>query len=518
MVTASKKEIENEWMPDLGPTQQKIYWDKSPYILSHGERFTGKTYAFLHKAVKHCYFNPDALAMITTITRTAQIAGGAWETITTEADDFRGKPAGILKTWEKEVGLVCSGEYGDDSKNKWVDIRAWNGKTSRLLMRSMPVAAHIKTRTKGTAPSLFLFEELTETDDPDYFLKNIQSLGRRSTVPFSEQQYLASCNPSEDGERHWVYKEFFVYPNEKDEETGKVKHDDDYAVYHIPFSENIFIENPEGYRKKVLKECRRDPTAYDRLILGKWVEKISGDSIFKHYYMPNIHIRGEIRVKTGLVPQRGDPIIIGYDPGNVNNSRSFLQRNRSGQKNIWRLFDESVFVQKKKTFKSLTLELYDKMAWWCERMDWLFPFYHIGDKAAFTHFNPQGSFDYLQFEKVSKELIKDHERFRNLTPIRMWAPDKGAGSVEDRVRTMQDLMASEQFLCSALCKAHVKMLGRLKKSKIKGVEQDYAPLKTATGEIHTFDSCSYPPYYFELRSRPLSEGEDNKKLDITPFS
>jgi len=85
------------------------------------------------------------------------------------------------------------------------------------------------------------------------------------------------------------------------------------------------------------------------------------------------------------------------------------------------------------------------------------------------------------------------------------------------VRTMQDLLATEQFLCSALCKEHVKMLGKLKKSKIKGVEQDYAPLKTATGEIHTFDSCSYPPYYFELRGRPQSEGEENKNLDIIPF-
>ena len=514
--TATKKEIENEWMPELGPTQQKIYWDKAPYILSYGERYTGKSYGFLHKVVKHCYFNPDALAMITTLTRATSTAGGVWETMLSEADDWRGKPAGILKIWENEVGLECSGEYGDDGKNKWIDIRAWNGKTSRMLMRSIPVGAHIKKRSKGTAPSLFMFEELTETEDPDYFLKIIQQLGRRPTVPASEQQYLASCNPAEIGEEHWVWKEFMVNPWEEDEETGEKTHDDDYSVYHIPFSENTFVEDPAAYQKKVMKECRRDPTAYDRLILGKWTPKISGEGIFRHYFLPDIHIKGELR-KTGLVPKCGDPIIIGYDPGNVNNSRSFMQCNRSGKKKIWRTFDESVFVQKKKSFKSLTLELYDKMHWWNERMGWIFPYYHIGDRAAFTHYNPQGSFDYLQFERISKEIIKEHERFKDLTPIRMLAPPKGAGSVEDRVRVMQDLLASGQYMVSALCPAHLKMLRNLRKSKIKKVEQDYIPLKTISGEIHTFDSQSYPPYYFYLKQRPESTGQEKKKLEITPF-
>jgi len=507
------------WEPELGDTQRKMFWDDAPYILAYGERVSGKTRGLLNKAVKHAWLYDDALVMITAFTRTGATAGGAWEELLSEGTNHLGQPHGVLKLWEKGLGLVCSGEYGDDAKNKWIDIRTKNGKKSRMMLRSMPVAAHITSRVKGTAPSFFLYEELTETSllDDSYFFDMIGQLGRRGTVPAKAQQWCASCNPSEYGERHWVYKTFFIDPWIKDEETGKKHWDTDYSVYHVPINENRWMEDKEGYLRRVKQKCKNDPTAYDRLILGKWVAKITGAGIFEHFFIPNIHIKGK-RGKSGLVPKVGDPIIIGYDPGDVNNSRTFMQKNVAGKKEIYRVFDESVFIKKKKSFRSLVLELYDKMHWWCERMDYIFPFYHIGDRACLTNWNPQGSYDFLQFEKYSKEIIQEFDRFKDLAPIRMLYPLKGSGSVADRVKVMQDKLASEQFMVSATCKAHVDMLMNLKKAKKHGAEQDYAPLKTVKGEIHTFDSCSYPIFYYEQRARPsLSVPDSEKKLEVVRF-
>lgn len=517
-MTQAKQDFE-VWEPPLGKTQRKIFWDASPYVLAHGERGSGKTRGLLHKAVKHAYKYADALVMITSLTRTGATAGGAWEELLNEGTNHKGDPHGVLKLWEKELGLVCSGEYGDDAKNKFIDIRTWDGKKSKMMLRSMPVASHIKSRVKGTAPSFFLYEELTDTDldDDSYFIDVIQQLGRRGTVPAHAQQWCASCNPADEGDEHWVHKTFFQAPWIVDEKTGDKKWDKDYAVYHVPMSENIWLEDKEGYLKKVMQACKSDPTAYDRLILGKWVPKVSGVGIFQGYFMPEIHVKGEAR-RSGLVPKVGDPIIIGYDSGDVNNSRSFMQLNKAGDKHIWRVFDESVFIKKKKSFRSLTLELYDRMAYWCKRMDWLFPFIHIGDKAAYTHYNPQGSYDYAQFEKVSKELIQEFERFRHLAPIRMHAPPKGAGSVEDRVKVMHNALASDQFMVSATCNSHTTMLRNLKKAKKHGVEQDYQPLKTIKGEIHTFDSCSYPMYYYDIKTRPTTGVPESKKnLEFVSF-
>jgi hypothetical protein len=508
------------WEPPLGETQRKLFWDTAPYILAHGERGSGKTRGLLNKGVKHAHLYDDALVMITTLTRTGATAGGAWEELLNEGVNHKGDPHGVLKLWEQELGLVCSGEYGDDAKNKFIDIRTVNGKKSRMMLRSMPVAQHIKARVKGTAPSFFLYEELTDTDvdDNSYFYDVIQQLGRRGTVPAHAQQWCASCNPADEGDQHWVHKTFFQMPWSTDDKTGEKVWDKDYAVYHVPMTENVWMEDKAGYLKKVEQACRNDPTAYDRLILGKWVPKVTGSGIFQNYFIPEIHVKGEPR-KSGLVPKLGEPIIIGYDTGDVNNSRTFLQRNQSGKKIINRVIDESIFVQKKKSFRSLVLELYDRMAWWCERFDHLFTFYHIGDRAAKTHFNPMGSFESLQLEKESKEIIEEFERFKDLAPIRMLCPPKGAGSVEDRVRIIQDKLASEQLMVSATCPMHVEMFRMLRKSKVRGAELDYKPLKTIKGEIHTFDSLSYPIYYYELRARPPSFGDGSEKnLEVVSFN
>ena len=49
------------WKPKLGKTQMKMFNSSAPYILSYGERATGKTHGLLHKGLRHGWENPNAL-------------------------------------------------------------------------------------------------------------------------------------------------------------------------------------------------------------------------------------------------------------------------------------------------------------------------------------------------------------------------------------------------------------------------------------------------------------------------
>lgn len=516
---------EEGWIPPMGKTQEKAYFSTAPYCLFHGERGSGKTTIGLHKMVKHCYENADALAMLVTITRTGATAGGAWDDLINEEDfidgPLKGKPKGILRMWQDGIGLQYSEPYQDTSKNTWVEVVNQHGGISRIILLSMPVGGFIKDRIKGMTPSFFLFEELTNTYDKDYFYKVIQQLGRRATVKSSEQQYVATCNPADEGEAHWVYQAFFVDPHKINAETGElIEWNKDYDVIHVPMTENAFMPDKDDYVKRVMQEAKSDPTAYDRAILGKWVAKITGKSIFSGFFIHEVHVRGNS--SRGLMPIVGEPFIVGYDPGNVNNARILMQRNKSTSgKYVWRIIDEIVDISVKATFQALVLAVLDRMYWWNERMETAFPYIHIGDQAAMNQWNPHASYEYKQFEAVSRELIEKNERFKSLVPIRMLAPEKGAGSIESRVRTIQNHLALDEIMVSGTCQSVVNMFTNLRKSKERGKggqELDFKPLKTASGEIHVFDAMSYPIFYYSTEGAPVSAKRDSKKnLAVTAF-
>ena len=473
------------------------------------------TYCGLDKMVRHCYQHDNALAIIVVLIKTSAKAGGAWEQLLSETKDHAGRHWGTLKKWNEAVGLRYTDEYGDDAKNKWIDIETVNGGTSSILLLSMPHGANIADRIKNMTPSYIHIEELSNTKSKVYFTKPIQQLGRHPGVPSSAQQFVATCNPGDEGEKNWVFQQFFVHkatnprggkqpgydPNGYNVYTKKNDGwNTNFGVHHLPSHLNDYVEDMEGYQAKIMEDMRDDPTAYDRLIKGLWVAKITGDALFAKSYDPDIHLRGEPG-KTGLLPIRGYPIIIGYDPGDSNNARTFMQRVPYKGRWFWRVIDAIANFNEHTHYEDLIRDQLDVMAAWNKRMNYVFDYEHIGDKAMYTHFNPQGSYDYLEFYRISKRLIAEYERFAQLSPIRVKAPDKGDGSVGERVRCVRNCLHSERLLISALAPEVDDMFRYLKKAKgVGGVEIDDKPQKTKRGHIHTFDSTSYPIYYYEANS------------------
>ena len=81
-------------MPDLNPTQLKIFNDPAENILGHGEKGSGKSIGFGHKAIRHAYENAGALVLIITpMIRTGN--EGIWHDLETF----------MLPEWREGMGL-----------------------------------------------------------------------------------------------------------------------------------------------------------------------------------------------------------------------------------------------------------------------------------------------------------------------------------------------------------------------------------------------------------------------------
>jgi hypothetical protein len=544
---------EAEWEPPLpgGPdsSARRFYYDPSPFVMAHGERGSGKTMAALHKDVRHAYIYDDALVVIVTVVKNKE--GGVWEDLTSmavwEDGPLKGQPKGILETWRQGFGLEYGNfgstakekeipwtTYQDQAKNFWVDIRNVHGGISKIMYKSMKDASQVIARVKDLRPSLFHFEEVGEHNNPVFFTGVIQQLGRRGSVPAHAQQWVGTQNPPIQGQKHWTFSTFFVDPHELIlDEKEKDQHIDDhtfeptvfhphrnpgghirkwnerFSVHHVKMTENDMMDpiRKEQYIATLIESARSDPTEYDRVILGKWVPKMAGNALFLGYWDKSVHLRGR-RSKGEFLPARvGEPIIIGYDPGSKNNGRVFLQRNVVNERVIWRAIDESFHNDKKLRIDILVKEMLDRMLEWCLRHNHRFGFLHISDNQALTHYNHQGNYEWKEYYRISKELIAANPDYRKwLTPIRMVAPEKGAGSVEQRVKMMQDLLLSNSFYVSSRCVRLAEMFDQLRKARDTrgGTEHDFKPRKDGKGFIHLFDAATYPVYYFALQGKVMS--------------
>ena len=478
---AGAKEKSEPWIPSLSVTQRKIFDDPSKYILAYGERGSGKTFCLGgHKIVRHCYENFNALALIIVGIRSQATLGGVWHKMQVE----------ILPEWVKGINLNHTTEKQDTQKNLYIDMENRFGGWSRVVLISIPHGSLIKDRVKGFEPSVVFVDELTNLDSPDYFNSIVQQLGRRQGI-HGPQQYLAACNP--DGPSHWVYKRFFEAPLDKEGNWNS-----DYSKYHVPIKENE-KNLPPGYYDRVMEAVKTDPIEEARMVRGEWIDRPAGDAIFGPYFNKTLHCIGDAKKNSGIPPHPDYPIIMGWDPGSVNNAVVFMQMLPGSDHVQWTVFDEFVTINKKLPYTTMIPLVMREMAKWNRRMETEFRFIHISDNSAFNQFRAKtGSFDVHDIEEISKSKS---ETF-NLPPIRMKAAPKFNGSVEARVRLTIAHLQSDQLVVSAVCKNVLDMFGKLvSESPGKHYDPNIAFKPKRMVYLHAFDAMSYPIIHFH--SNPM---------------
>lgn len=475
------------WRPKRNPTQQKAHDSEAVFILLHSERATGKTFGAIHDLVEHCYLNAT-LGFIVVKEVGQATDGGAWSKLMHHV-----LPAWRYGNADREGNRIDEGiglEYGADgydessmldvqTKKPNVWIRTFTGGWSRIMLFSLPVSRQVKSKIKGKEPSFIVVDEAQTLEDGDYFKMIVQQLGRRGGLK-GKQKIIFCANP--DGPSHWLYKKFFIDP--VDERTGKWN--PLFAEFHVPIQENIH-NLPDGYYETYLVSATKgDAIEEARMLRGEWIDKPSGNALFKDDFSEQLHIFGDAVKGRGIMPVKGVPIIVSYDPGGAHTSIHMVQVVATKDKINKLIIDEMDYVGRYKPYLKLVPEIIKRMQRWEVVTGRAEHWIHVADDSAFNQYRAsEGSFDCWDIEKISKEYVAKHnlpERFI----IKLRACPKGPKSREARVRLMRDGLQLEEVKISASCPSTKEMLLNIESDP----ENAMAP-KKGTVFTHKFDSATY---------------------------
>jgi len=436
---------------------------------------SGKSVGAEHKMVRHCYENWDALGLIIT----PSIRTGKFGVI----HDLETL---VLPAWEEGIGLEwIPSKLDPNTKDRVMKVANRHGGWSTVLQIAIPYAEAIASRIKGIHPSYALADELTDCEGREYLRLVSAQLNRRRHIQ-GPQQYVGTCNPK--GPSNWVYKAFFEEP--VNHETGV--RDPAFSVYHVPFRENSHRPEMRSYLENLERAVRDDPIERARLIEGKWVERPTGDALFRARFIPQRHVVGNARLGTGLRPKPGLPCTIGYDLGQVYSTAIFEQLVPTKDGAVWMVFDEVCHLNEKILYKVMAIEIVEKILMWNKFIGQKMAWEHIADDSAVNQWRPGsgGSYDAWEFQSEFNRAIL----INNLPPMTMVGCPKGDGSVETRVRLTQGLLQQDRLLISDQCHHVKEMLNMLEEDKAKPLR----PKKTVAGHIHVFDGLSYPILKYEL--------------------
>jgi phage terminase large subunit len=488
------------WWPDLGPTQMEMFNCDKKYILAHGERGSGKGIGLTHKCVRHAMMNWDALVIMTSLGLSGQTLGGPWF----DLYSF------ILPMWESNIGLKWVGPRMDTSRNAYVRVANIYGGWSTIMLKSIPSESVITARFKGTAPSMIFFDELTEAKSAAYIKKLGQQVGRRRGVKC--QQFLAACNPSPEGQDNWVYRMFLEEP---EKEHDRKYWNDHYAAFHVPMTENIWMENKEAYVEDLKHLAKDDPTEYDRIVNGIWTKQMVGDSIFSNYFQEKTHVKGNAAKGRRFVLQPNLTMTVGYDMGDVNNGVTFLQQIPVKEKTIWVQLDEIVTIDKKIpliSFVRIVLGRINEVIMRAAEAKGLtvtqarnqFYVEHIGDNSTKRFRQAGGDVENQLIWDISKlELEENPEVYPYVVdPIWIRPAPKGDGSPEQRSKLIIDLLQNNRLLIDSGCKNTIDMFMNIVAKK----DSIFAPA-TRSKFKHVLDALGYPIIEYAVHGTPAPRAQ-----------
>jgi hypothetical protein len=451
----------------------------------YGEKGSGKSTGGVHALIRHCYEEYDALALVIAPAIRSGKEGVFYE-LEKALDIWKnGNLDKFGNRTDEGMGIDYTESTLDPStKDRILYIANKHGGWSKVVLISIPYPSMVEKRMKAISPSFVYVDEITELESAEYFTYVTLQIGRRPNI-VGPQQYYASCNP--EGPSHWVYKTFFE--DCVDAETGV--RDPQYCVLHVPIQENAH-NLPDGYLEKITSVLK-DDIDYKRLILGVWIDRPSGDAIFKNYFNPGIHVRGTPSKGIGLMPWRSLPIWIGHDPGPNNYSIHFEQMipSRDG-KTTWIVFDELNFVGEARPDFYVAGRLVERLDFWKEKTGGTCQFIHIADQSAFSHKRSDGNYDATRMKALTKGRVI----------MRPFAPEgvDSKGSVAARVQMLRNMFINETLFISALCSKTVDAMRLLASEKPKyGKYDDMAGFKPKRSiYLHPFDSLSYPIFYTQM--------------------
>lgn len=489
----TKKEPDAPWTPGLGGQQQRVFDSPARYILAYGEKGSGKTIGLLHKLVRHAYENRNALCLIVVRVKAMATKGGAWDKLTNH----------ILPRWKDGLGLKTTDVKYDTNHNEYIWVENRFGGWSMVVLISALHEHQLRDRIRGYEPSFALVDELTSCEGIEYLRAIAAQIGRREDIS-GIQQYCAACNP--EGPSHWVYKAWWEEPY--DPETGEW--DKDYAKFHIPISENK-KNLPVGYIEGLVKLYRSDPVEAARMLRGEWIDRPSGEALFRDIFIKEQHVRPPMPTRGRIMPNPDYPIIIGMDPGSANNAFVFWQHLPMDGALTWVAVDEIVYTRRRLRYDVLFPSVLRRIARWQAITKAKLRIVWNSDNSAFNQFRAtSGSFDVLEFEKIANKAEAGKQALHvqlGINRVRVTQAPKFKDSRSLRVRLMMDALASSRMIISAGCPKMIECLMKLESEqqpKNQPFDPDLALQPRRSDHLHVFDAATYPMLTMSLQPQLLT--------------
>lgn len=494
------------WYPELSPAQLQVYNCYSRYTLVAGPKKSSKTYANLHRLVRHAVETPKGrIGMFTKTIRNAK-AGGVWVDLV----DL------ILPEWldakqTRFTSRKADGTYGpkQDAQSRMVYVKVANahGGETEIQLHSIDNEKEVESIAKGTRFSMFYFAELSNFRNRLVFDITSDQL-RVPGLAFEDHMWLADTNPADDGEDSWIYELWYklrMKHNRTPQENQLFKH---MALFEIMIEDNPYLSEEE--KADLYARFSHDKDLEDRYIHGKWV-RASQDALFHQQYSDDLHKLGDNsgRLESDwqivLPSDHCTTLISGWDLGDNFHSAHIIEPTEAENGRAYYVIDEVVHLDKvnrigisdfcdmfmasyKVWMKLVTggdLKLADTFEW-----------RHWSDKAALTNYRSGA-------ETYDKNLVY---KYSDGDVVLMGAP-KFQGSIGKRINLMRILLHERKLFISAKCVRTIEMLKGLRKGKT--MNQLIAP-----GQLHrhVFDSLTYalsaeePALLFsELTDEPDSE-------------
>lgn len=459
--------IDGYWNPLLSPKQAKIASCRKRYHLVSGPKKSGKTLGCCHRVIRHA-FETDR-ARVGLFTKTTKVAkdGGVWTDLTEI----------VLPEWiNGNIGLelVTPPRVDGQTRQLYFEILNQHGTKSRISLNSLDYDLDIEAVIRGKRYSMIYFNELSNFKNRKVFDVSIDQL-RCVHLGYDDHQWLADCNPADEGEESWIYKIFYV--ERTDEGHPDIAFRNDLELTEVMIEDNPFLNDRE--RANLYATFRHDPDLFNRYIRGLWTTGTS-DSHFADVFRPEIHVIGdtthmrEEEWEVLLPSESCTELITGSDIGSINHSIHIIAPTVIEGKISYDVIDEIVLIGEKIGLGDLTDIWMEKMAYWEKFLGHPIHWRHWSDKSAFDSYRPMAElYDYTFIHKHSGGKIM------------LQAAPKFPESVRKRVDVVRRLLFSDRLLISAKCTKTISMLRSLKKGK----NTEYVD----RGSIHKhpFDSLSY---------------------------
>lgn len=493
------------WLPDLHGKQWDVFNSYDRMLLVCGPRLSGKSWAVLHKIVRHMWETPNArVAIFTRVLKNSKDAG-AWKSLHQVT----------LPEWIKaNIGLRYTTKGYDDVPGPKVDgqtrtpffrITNMHGGESECMLFSLDNDNEAEAKLKEKEFSLIFFSELS-----NFLERKVLSIGllslRMPHLEYNQQQWIADTNPAEEGESSWIYEAWYIERQldyegyvERQKKLNRPVMGESAFLNHkrgLRVIEILPKDNPKlkpGQLEELEATYAYDPGMYDRYVLGKWVYG-EGDSSrhFRKFFRPNIHVRGDCSSDDEAEHEYINPspncaeLISGWDPGETNHAAVLLEKKMVAQfiprtqqtvmRAYFSVLDELVVLNTEQSLEQFTADFMDLI-------------YDLEDDRGRRFDLERAYSDSSALEQYSSTAdtfpaaviqAASHNR------IVLIGVPKPRHSKRTRVQLLQQLLHYERIRVSAHCFHVIRMLKDLKKGK---GAVNFIP--DTDDNRHVFDALTY---------------------------